>query len=65
MTNGKDIEGSHGLCVASPGFTLGDWVKGDPQSMMVHLRVSIAGSVTNLAAMFRELEEMEDVQVRK
>ena len=33
--------------------------------MMVHLRVSIAGSVTNLVAMFRELEEMEDVQERK
>ena len=40
-------------------------MKGDPQCMMVHLRVSIAGSVTNLAAMFRELEEMEDVQERK
>ena len=65
MTNGKDIEGSHGLCVASPGFPLVTGWKGDPQAMMVHLRVSIAGSVTNLAAMFRELEEMEDVQERK
>ena len=65
MTNGKDMEGINVLCVASPGFPLGDWVKRDPQSMMVHLRVSIAGSVTNLAAIFRELEEMEDVQERK